>query len=78
VDDGPPVRRGGGAGEIAEGDRAAPAIAEAVNAVRLNADWRPLVGLTTADEGTLVERVLARVVIEQAVAAHNRDAQKGG
>jgi hypothetical protein len=50
-------------------------IAEAVNAVRLHADWRPLVGLTSDDEGTLVERVLARVVIEQAVVAHNRDAR---
>jgi hypothetical protein len=36
-------------------------IAEAVNAVRLHADWRPLVGLTSDDEGTLV--------------AHNRDAR---
>lgn len=48
-------------------------IAEAVNAVRLRADYRPLVGLTSSDEGSLEERVIARVVIEQAVAAHNRD-----
>lgn len=36
-------------------------------------DWRPLVGLTDADQGSLVERVLSRVVLEAAVAAHNRD-----
>jgi hypothetical protein len=53
-------------------------IAEAVNAVRLHADWKPLVGLTRSDEGTLVERVLARVVIERAVELHNRDARQGG
>jgi hypothetical protein len=44
-----------------------------VNAVRLNADWRPLAGLTPADVGTLVEFVLTRVVIEAAVAAVNRE-----
>jgi hypothetical protein len=39
----------------------------------LHADWRPLVGLTPDDAGTLWERVLADVVIERAVEAHNRD-----
>jgi hypothetical protein len=50
----------------------------AVNAVRLHADWRPLVGLTPADAGTLVERVLAVVVMEAAVVAHNRDMKQLG
>lgn len=45
----------------------------AVNAVRLHADWRPLLGLTRHDEGTLIERVLANVVIDAAVQAHNAD-----
>jgi hypothetical protein len=51
-------------------------IAQAVNAVRLHADWRPVVGLASSDAGCLVERVLANVVIEAAVAAHNRDIQQ--
>jgi len=46
---------------------------EAVNAVRLRADWRPLLGLGPEDAGTLIERVLARVVIGLAVEAHNAD-----
>jgi hypothetical protein len=36
-------------------------------------DYRPLVGLTPDDVGTLVERVIARVVLEAAVVAHNDD-----
>jgi hypothetical protein len=48
-----------------------------VNAVLLRADWRPLVGLTSEDEGTLVERVLATAVIGASVDAHNRQMKKG-
>lgn len=47
-----------------------------MNAVRLNADWRPLTGLTPEDAGTLIERVLADRVIEAAVEAHNRDVEQ--
>lgn len=61
---------GGGPGGIAT---AAPELRGAVNAVRLHADWRPILGLTPEDAGTLVERVLADVVIAAAVDAHNRD-----
>lgn len=50
-------------------------IAEAVNAVRLHTDPRPFTGLTDADQGTLVERVISRVVLEHAVDANNRDAE---
>lgn len=39
-------------------------------------DWRPLVGLTSADEGTVVELVLSRVVLEAAVTAHNEDVRR--
>jgi hypothetical protein len=35
--------------------------------------WRAYVGLTERDRGTLVERVLAQVVLDEAVEAHNRD-----
>jgi len=52
---------------------AAPETRAAVNAVRLRADWRPLVGLRPEDAGTLVERVLAETVIGAAVDAHNAD-----
>lgn len=47
-----------------------------MTAVRLRMDWRPLVGLTTEDEGSLEERVLARVVLERAVEAHNDDVRQ--
>jgi hypothetical protein len=49
---------------------------EAVNAVRLRADWRPLLGLVPEDAGTLIERVLARCVIALAVEAHNADVER--
>ena len=49
---------------------------EAVNAVRLRADWRPLLGLVAEDAGTLIERILARCVIGLAVEAHNRDVEQ--
>jgi hypothetical protein len=45
----------------------------AVNAVRLQMDWRPVLGVTPADAGTLVERVLAEEVLDAAVHAHNED-----
>lgn len=61
-----------GAGGIAE---QAPELVEAVNAVRLNASYRELLGLTPSDAGSLEERVLARVVIEAAVVAHNADVE---
>lgn len=35
-------------------------------------DWRAIAGLTRDDAGSLVERVLARVVHQQAVAIHNK------
>jgi hypothetical protein len=54
----------------------APEMREAVNAVRLRADWRPLVGLTAEDAGTMIERVLARCVIGLAVEAHNADVKQ--
>lgn len=49
---------------------------EAVNAVRLRADWRPLLGLAPDDAGTFIERVLARTVIALSVEAHNRDVER--
>lgn len=52
---------------------AAPELHDAVNAVRLRMDWRPIVGLTEDDRGTLPERVLASCVLTAAVEAHNRD-----
>lgn len=40
-------------------------------------DWRPLLGVRPADAGTLVERVIAYAVLDEAVRQHNADA-KGG
>ena len=42
----------------------------------MHADWRPLLGLTDADQGTLVERVLADVVVAEAVEQHNNDVRE--
>ena len=39
-------------------------------------DYRPLVGLTPEDAGGLVERVVATVVLEAAVEAHNSDVKR--
>lgn len=39
-------------------------------------DWRPLVGLTSDDEGTVAERVLANIVLERAVTLHNEDVRR--
>jgi len=39
-------------------------------------DWRPLAGLTSADEGTMIERVLAGCVLAAAVEQHNADVAK--
>ena len=36
-------------------------------------DWRPLAGLTSDDEGTFIERVLAGCVLGAAVDQHNAD-----
>lgn len=47
-----------------------------MNAVRLHADYRPLVGLTPADAGTLEELVLSHAVIGAAVKAHNEDVDR--
>lgn len=41
--------------------------------MRLRMDWRPLAGLTADDEGSMVERILARAVLEEAVKQHNAD-----
>jgi hypothetical protein len=46
-------------------------VSQAANAVRLGTDWRPLMGLRPDDVGTVVERVLANVVMEAAVAAES-------
>lgn len=46
---------------------------DAVNAVRLQMDWRPIMGLTDDLRGTLIERVLATEILSAAVDAHNRD-----
>ena len=65
-------------GGIAEADEYAGIIRRAVNAARMGASglWRPLVGLTTEDEGGLVERVLAAVVIDRAVEENNREVER--
>lgn len=47
-----------------------------VNAVRMKMDWRPLAGLTPDDAGSLIERVIAGVVLGAAVEAHNADVAK--
>jgi hypothetical protein len=39
-------------------------------------DWRPLAGLVAADAGSLLERVLAGCVLEEAVRQHNADVSK--
>jgi hypothetical protein len=39
-------------------------------------DWRPIVGLTDEDRGTLPERVLAVTVLSAAVDEHNRDVDR--
>lgn len=49
---------------------------EAVNAIQLHVDWRPFVGLTPDDAGTLIERVLAGVVLGAAVEAHNKNVER--
>lgn len=63
------AQRGGGPGGIAA---AAPELQDAVNAVLLQADWRPVMGLTDTDQGSLIERVLTVTVLEAAVAQHNK------
>ncbi len=72
MDERPAVRHRAAAGGIAA---SAPAIGDAVLAVRLphGMDWRPLVGLTEADRGTLVELVLARTVLDLAHESHEAD-----
>lgn len=39
-------------------------------------DFRPVVGLTEDDRGTVWERVLCGVILEAAVEAHNKDVKK--
>jgi hypothetical protein len=39
-------------------------------------DWRPLAGLTSADEGTWIERVLAGCVLAEVLTQHNTDVAK--
>lgn len=39
-------------------------------------DWRPVAGLTFEDAGSLIERVIASVVLGAAVEAHNKDVAK--
>jgi len=39
-------------------------------------DYRPHLGLTEAHRGTLVERVLATVVLDEAITENNRDAKR--
>lgn len=42
----------------------------------LHADWRPVLGLTDADQGSLIERVLAVAVLAEAVEQHNKSIEK--
>ena len=65
--------RGGGPGGIAA---AAPELQDAVNAVLLQADWRPVFGLTDDLQGTLIERVLAVTVLSAAVEQHNKSIER--
>jgi hypothetical protein len=44
--------------------------------VLLHADWRPILGLTDSDQGSLIERVLALAVIGEAVEQHNKSIAK--
>jgi hypothetical protein len=39
-------------------------------------DFRPVVGLTDADRGTVWERVLVGVILDEAVEQHNKDVKK--
>lgn len=55
---------------------AAGQLHDAVNAVRMQMDWRPIVGLTEDLSGTLIERVLATEILTAAVDAHNKDVKK--
>lgn len=52
--------------------QAAPEFQECVNAVLMKMDWRPLAQLGPEDAGTFVERVLASVVLDEAVVRHNK------
>lgn len=56
---------------------AAPEVQAGVNATRLGIDWRPVLGVTPADAGCLIERLLAEEVIARAVEQHNADAGGG-
>ena len=51
-------------------------IGRAVNAVRMGVDWRPVVGLTRRHEGSVIERVLAWVVVDRAVEENNKEIEK--
>jgi hypothetical protein len=53
----------------------------AAQAVGMRMGWRELVGLRPEDAGSAVERVLALVVLETALEAHNRaieEAERNG
>jgi hypothetical protein len=53
-----------------------PAFIDAVNAVRLHTDWRPLCGLGPEHVGTRIERMIAKTVLDKAVELHNEDVRK--
>lgn len=42
----------------------------------LQADWRPVMGLTDTDQGSLIERVLTVAVLAAAVEQHNKSIEK--
>lgn len=45
----------------------------AVQAARLGMDWRPVLGLTPADAGTLLEVAIARVVVGNHIGERNAE-----
>lgn len=49
---------------------------DAVNAVRLRMDVRPIAGLAEEDRGTRWERVLIEEILREAVEQHNRDVER--
>lgn len=72
----PPDR--GQPGGIAEEPAHYAAFVDAANAVGLGADWKPLLGLKPKDQGTVIDRVLARRVMRLAIAARERESKRNG
>ncbi len=53
----------------------APDVQDAASAVLVRMDWRPLVGLTEAHRGSLVELVLSQVVLDLVIEARKEEAK---